>query len=316
MEPDYPPAFHLLGHYEWRCGNHARAVSAFGRASAFYQKWMKQNQVTVADCPEWVKAECYRVIALLSMGDLDTAYAAALQVAATPIPKDRPSSPGTRFLLWDGKTLPARILIHSGLMEDVIKASQALPTAETISPYIKYSLAYWWIDGLRFALEAQRLCDAGKIDNARQLSAVLDQHILHMEKTKDAAAANGERSQWQRAFRALKIISNDVHGRIAMSGPLDMRETAYNWYSSALEYQHHEPLLYAPLILTPMATRLGTFYLKTQHPDKAEDYFQRALEFMPNHIQSLTGLKAALVASEKSADAAKIEKQIQSLKEE
>jgi hypothetical protein len=79
----------LLGHYEWRSGNHARASAAFGRASTLYQKWMRQNALSVADCPEWPKAETYRVVALLSMGDYETAHAAAKQIAKAELPAER-----------------------------------------------------------------------------------------------------------------------------------------------------------------------------------------------------------------------------------
>ena len=87
MSPDYAPYFHLLGHYEWRSGHHGKAATAFGRASSHFEKWMKENKATVADCPEWVKAECYRIVSLVSKGDFDTAYAASRQVAATPDPE-------------------------------------------------------------------------------------------------------------------------------------------------------------------------------------------------------------------------------------
>ena len=80
MSPDYSPYFHLLGHYEWRCGQHGKAASAFGRASSRFESWMKDNKAGVADCPEWVKAECYRIVALASKGDFATAYAAARQI--------------------------------------------------------------------------------------------------------------------------------------------------------------------------------------------------------------------------------------------
>ncbi|NJR41819.1 MAG: hypothetical protein HC767_03310, partial [Akkermansiaceae bacterium] len=60
IAPDYAPYFHLLGHYEWRTGQHGKAASAFGRASTILERWMRDHKASVADCPEWVKSECYR----------------------------------------------------------------------------------------------------------------------------------------------------------------------------------------------------------------------------------------------------------------
>ena len=116
---------------------------------------MKQNKLTVADCPEWPKTESYRVVSLLSMGDYDTAYAAASQIAAIPLPKDRLASPGTRNLLWDAKTLPARILIHRGLENSFVEASKALPSVEEVKPSMKTSAASgvrgWPVETVRSA---------------------------------------------------------------------------------------------------------------------------------------------------------------------
>lgn len=314
MEPDYPPAFHLLGHYEWRCGNHGHAASAFGRASTLYQKWMSENKAGVADCPGWIKAECYRIVALLSKGDFDTAYAAARQVAATPLPQDRPASPGTRFLLWDAKTLPARILLDRGLRGNANEASHSLPQPEKVRDYRKHSLAYWWIDGLRFALEAQRLIDAGKTDEAREVLAALTQHGELMARTQNAAAASGERSQWLRSFRALEVLASDVRGHLAMAGPEGQRGTAYNWYASATDRQQPAPMLYPPLILTPMASRLGMFFLDSKQPAEAIDAYQRALVDFPNNMESLLGLESAYHAAGKSREAAETSKKIEELK--
>ncbi len=314
MQPDYPPAFHMLGHYEWRCGNHGQAASAFGRASTFYQQWMRTNKAGIADCPEWIKAECYRIVALLSKGDFDTAYAAARQVAATPVPADRPASPGTRFLLWDAKTLPARILIHRGLKGNSNEASRSLPTPADVEAFRKHSLAYWWIDGLRFALEARRLMDAGDLDEARNVIAALSQHGELMSRTGDAASASGERSQWIRSFRALEVLASDLRGRLAMAGPKTHRETAYNWFASAMDRQHPAPMLYPPLLLTPMASNLGEFFLATGKPDDAVDSYQRALTAFPNDIGALTGLQKAYQAANQPKEAEETAKRIESLK--
>ncbi len=312
--PSYPPAFHLLGHYEWRSGNHARAAAAFGRASTLYQKWMKQNGLTISDCPEWPKSESYRVVALLSMGDYETAHAAATQVASIPLPADRLASPGARNLLWDAKTLPARILIHRGLEDSFVEASKALPTVAEVKPTMKTSSAYLWIDGLRLALAAQQLVDKGDIDKARAVVASMSIHLEKFEDSERTAAALGERSQWLRAHRSLKVLQNDVRGRIASNGPEDLRGTAFNWYTSAADHQQHERLLYAPMLLTPMSARLGDFFLQEKEPDKAIKHYEEALKLIPADIHSLMGLRKACIASGDNDRATKLDLQIQKLK--
>ncbi len=313
MVPDYPPYFHLLGHYQWRCGKHDEAVSSFGRASSFYQKWMKENQATVADCPEWVRAECYRIVSVVSKGEFDTAYAAARQVASIPLPENRPSSAGARCIMWDAKTLPARILIHRRLVGNSIEAARSLPKPEEVREFHKTSLAYWWIDGLRFALEAQRLVEVCDLAEAHNVMAALTLHGEKMAKTRDAANASGERSNWNRAFRALEVLASDIRGRIAMASPPEKRASAFNWFSSAADRQHPAPMLMPPLILSPMASRLGEYYLISNKPDEAIAAYQRALAAFPNDINSLLGLKRAHEAANQAEETTK---KIKALKDE
>lgn len=316
MTPDYAPSYHLLGHYEWRCGQHKRAAAAFTQAASLYDAWMKRQKAGIADCPEWARAECYRIVSMVSIGDFEIAYAAARQLATTPIPKDRTGSPGTRFLLWDVETLPARILIHRGQHGHAAKAAESLPKPADIAEFRKDSLAYWWIDGLRFALEAQRLIDAGNFEEARNVVSVITQHGENMVGTQAAAAAGGERSQWIRAFRALEVLASDIRGRFAMAGPEGQRETAYNWFASATDRQHPSPLLLPPMILSPMASRLGEFQLAQKRPTEAIEAFQRALASFPNDMGSLVGLQKAYQAAGKAADAEAIGKLILELKAE
>ena len=308
MAPNYPPYFHMLGHYEWRCGNHSRAATAFGRASSFYRNWMRQNNAGFDDCPEWGKAECYRIVSLVSKGDFDTAYAASRQVAATPLSSARPSSPGNRFAMWDAKTLPARVLLHRGLRGNAVEAANSLPSPEEIEPFRAHSLAYWWIDGLRFVLEAQRLIDAGEYQKAREVTAAIAEHGERMAATQDAAAKGGERSSWLRAFRALEVLASNLRGHLAMNGPDSLKGTAYNWFASAADRQHVDPMLYPPMILTPMASGLGDYFLGTGENKKAIEAYDRALRTFPYDQKTLKKLLDACIAAKEDERAVEIQK--------
>lgn len=314
LVPDFPPYFHLLGHYQWRSGLHADASTSFGRASTFYQRWMKENHATVADCPEWVKAECYRIVSITSRGDFDTAYAAARQVAAIPLPEKRLSSPGARFMLWDAQTLPARILIRRSLKGNSNEASRSLPKPDAVKNLRAHSLANWWIDGLRFALEARRLIDEGKPDEAAPVVDALTQHGESMASTQPAAISGGERSDWNRAFRALEVLASDTRGRLAMAGPKERRGSAFNWFSAASDRQRPSPYLMPPLILSPMAAELGKYYLSSGKPVEAIEAYERALFAFPNDMTALSGLLEAFKAAGKDHEADEISKKIESLK--
>ncbi len=315
MVPDYPPYLHLLGHYEWRCGGHAAAVAAFGRAVALYDQWMKSNKISVADSPEWVKAECYRVVALASKGAYDPALTAARQLAATPLPKERYSSAGARMLLWEAKTLGARVLMRRGKPGDAALALAALPKPEALKPYHNECLAYWWIDGMRLVLETQRLLEDGKSADARKAADTLAFHGEQMAKAQTVANNGGERSAWTRAFHAMEVLASDIRGRFALAGPKNIRGTAYNWYRSAADRQRPAVMLYPPVVLSPMASRLGYFHLLESQPDKAIEAFNEALVAFPNDSEALQGLQRAYEAAKQADKAAAVAQKIKLLKE-
>ncbi len=314
MSPDYAPYFHLLGHYEWRSGQHGKAASAFASASSLYETWMKENKATVADCPEWVKAESYRVVSLVSKGDFDPAYTAARQLAATPFPAKRSASPGTRLLLWDAKTLPARVLLHRGLRGNANEALHSMPKPAELKASHEKSLAYWWIDGIRLALEGRRLIDEGKFDQAREVVAALTHHGEAMSKTQAAANASGERSAWIRAFRAMEVLASDLRGSLALAGPKERVGPAYNWFASAADRQHPTSMMLPPMVLTPMAIRLGEYYLAVKQPNDAIEAYQRALMAFPNDMNALLGLKNAYEKAKLPDDAATTATQIEALR--
>jgi tetratricopeptide (TPR) repeat protein len=314
MVPDYPPFLHLAGHYEWRCGNHGVAAAAFERAASRYQEWRTPQAIPLADCPEWIKAECYRAVALASKGDVEAGLAAAKAVAAIPLIEDRPSSPGNRMLLWEARTLPARLLLARAAKGDVAAAAASLPKPDALKKFHDHTLSYWWIDGLRFVIEADRLLGKNDLSGAREVLQALAHHGESFARMRSAAAAGGEASFWNRSFRAMEVLASDLRGRVALAGPANLRGAAYNWFSSAADRQHRATLLMPPPVLTPMASRLGQYHLDAEQYDEAIEAFQRALAAFPNHMASLTGLHSAYEKSGRAAEAGEILRRIETLK--
>ncbi len=304
MQPGYAPYQHLLGHYEWRCGNHAQAVRAFEESTRLYEQWMVENRAGVADCHDWVRSESYRIVAMSSRGQFDQAFAAARQLARTPVPQERMQSPGARALYWEGQTLPARLLLRRGNRGNAAEAQISLPTADETRGLRDLSLAGWWVDGLRIALEARRVMDEGDFADARDVSAALTLHGERMADTQVAASVGGERSAWNRAFRGLEVIAAETRGVLAMQGPEAGRRSAFNWFRGAVDRQLHATMMYPPAVLTPMAARLGDFHLLENNAALAVEVFEEALVMFPNDMSALIGL---LDAAEAAGDEEKLE---------
>lgn len=315
IAPDYPPYYHLLGHYEWRCGEHQKASVAFAKATDLFAKWRESNKATIADSPEWVKAECYRIVALSSNGEFENAYTAARSMAALPLPEGRPGSAGSRMLLWEARTLPARLLMKRGLPGNTQEALNSLPSPKALKRTRDVSLASWWIDALRISLDAKYAAETGKIDEAKVTAAVLAKHGAAFEKLQASAAQGGERSAWNRAFRATEVLASELNGRIALASAKNAQGSAYNWFRSAADRQRPASLMFPPAILAPMTSRVGDYYMRVDRPKDAVEAYQEALKQFPNDIDTLKSLSLAYEAAGMKEEATKTHETIHAKEE-
>lgn len=291
--PNYAPYYHVLGHYEWRCGEHTKAAAAFGRAASLHLAWMRENNATPADCEGWVRAECYRVVALASKGDIDNALASAKKIAGTSVDATRPSATGTQRLLWDAKTLPARVLLHRAAPGDSALALASLPAPEHGEPFREVSLSHWWMDGLRIALEAQRLIELNELDKASEAINALSFHGQEMAKRQTVAAVLGEQTVWRTSFQSLEMLAAELRGRLALAGPAAGHGSAFNWFRAAADRQKPATMLNAPSILTPMAMRLGDYHIARNQGHQAVEAYSEALAAFPRDMETEKRLEKA-----------------------
>lgn len=316
LAPGYAPFIHLLGHYESRTGHPAQAVEAFSQAGEAYSKWMKETGLSHADCPGWVKSECYRAAALASKGDYPNALAVAKSVAAIKLAPERAASEGGQLLLWEGRTLSARLLLRRSLPGDFLLALDLLPKPDDQKVYGKKTHAIWFYQGLAFLLEARKALEEGKLDDARQIGSALGLHAGQMLKTREAAIAGGERSAWIRAFAGLDVAATELRGLLAMAGPKKDIGSAFYWYQGALDRQAPASMLMPPTILLPMQARLAEYHLAKGDAKAAVDILIQAQGRYTNDIEILTRLQTALAKAGHPGQAEGVGEEIEKLKSE
>jgi hypothetical protein len=316
LAPGYAPFLHLLGHYELRNGNAARAADAFARAADLYQGWMQATKLGHVDCPGWVKAECYRTAALASKGDYANALAAAKAVAAIEVTPERANSEGGQILMWEGRTLAARLLMRRSLPGDAAQALGTLPDPEKQKPYGKLSHAAWFYQGLAFALEARKALEAGNLEEARKITDALTLHGEQMGKTRQAASAAGERSSWARGYTALEIAASELRGAMAMAGGKESMVSAFNWYRAALDRQTPPTMMMPPIALLPMETRLAEYFLGRNETKAAIDILVEAQGKYTHDVEILNRLQKAMEKSGEKEQAKLVREQIEKVKAE
>lgn len=296
LAPKYPPYLHLLGHYQWRSGNFDEAITSFSSAEKLYTEWMESNKISHADCPQIILTKSYLAIAKASAGNFPDAIATATEVSKIPLDPKRPNSLGNRQILWDAHTLPARIIMHRGEKTDPNEALLSLPKPLENQAFHKHSLSHWWTDGVRIALQAQRLLNAGDIKTAAETIDALSFHGEAMTKQKDAASTRGEYTQWRRALLHLEMLNANLRGRLALAGPKENQGSAFNWFRAAADRQRTSTLMHPPLILSPMANDLGDYYLSIHQPEKALAAYQEAITKFPNEASALKRMEKVKAA--------------------
>lgn len=291
IEPNYAPYFYLLGHYEWRCGEHVKAAAAFERSVSLYADWMKQNQASPMDCEAWVKAQCYQNIALASKGDFTNALLGAEKIAATSLDLNRPSASGNRAILWEAQTLPARILMHQASPNATIEALKTLPKPNKNQVFYEHSLSHWWTDGLRIYLEAKKSIEEKNFSQATEIIALMNFHGQAMLKKQKQATAWGEQTEWSRSVKTLEMLTAELRAKMALNSSTQNQRSALNWFLAATDRQTPEKTLTPPAILTPMASHVGDFYFSLKAYEKALEAYEKALDYAPNDSKAKNHLE-------------------------
>ncbi|MBK1828356.1 tetratricopeptide repeat protein [Haloferula rosea] len=314
--PGFPPYFHLLGHYEWRCGNHPAAGEAFGRAADLYGEWMKSTDLTALHCAPWTKAECYRAVALASKGEYESALAAAMAVAAIEVPIDQVNTSGGRMLMWEARTLPARILMRRDQKGDMKKALETLPDLEALRGVGAKSLVLWSYQSHTSVATSRLLLEEGKLEDARLVSDDVTRVGSNFVKTREIAVGMGERSEWLRSFKGFETMASELRGLITMANPKGDRGGAFNWFRAAADRQTRMTLMMPPSVLLPMEARLGEFYTEQGKTDEAIEILLKGLDERPNDWELVVRLRDIFQKSGMDDGVREMEEKLKSLKAE
>jgi hypothetical protein len=316
LKEDFPPYQHLLGHYEFRCGNHALAVRAFRRAVEGFSSASKTSGVSIFDSPNWIKSRLYLATAMEAAGAGDEALAMARELAAIKIDAARTYSSGASLLLWEGETLPARLLLGRTLKGAAGLALAAMPPVAEIKALKRPPVAIIFYQALAIYLEGRVAIDAGKLDRAAQLAEALDQTHARLAAAGELASGQNSRSYWMRAVKAMAAHTRELRGLLAMAGPVAERGSAFNWCRSAIDKESRATLMMPPLTTYPMALRLGDYHASrigrvAGELERAQAAYQEGLSAQPNNLGTLRAMEAAFHAAKQPQQAAELARRIQ-----
>ena len=310
--PDFPPYQHLLGHFEWRCGNHLLAEAALGRATELYASYMARDGVSLHECGGWIRSQLYLATAMYSRGRFEEAMGIAVKLARMQADPIRLNSAGASLLIWEAATLPARLYLARGQHGDFDRAIASLPRKD--NPFLAKvrdrTLSVFYLECLMQYLECRKQLEAGDIEAANKDRMTLSAILGRMKSLRDQALKTSSISEYVRAVSALEVYEAEARGFVALARATSdsQRQIARTWFKSAVEKQQRPSLLMPPVVVSPMEVRLAEFYTGTNNNDKAVESYQAAIRRRPNDLVSLRGYRDSLVRIGRKDEAAQVDK--------
>lgn len=311
--PDFPPIHHLLGHYEWRSGNFSNASAVFSKTSDLYHAWMKKSELGIVDCPEWIRSESYRAVALSSAGKLDDAIQIASALQKLAIPEKEIGSAGARMIAWEGRTLAARLYHRFADKPSIQNALDSLPKPQEVNRLMKSTKAGTLYQALTLYFEGMKSVTGGDFKRAEEISQLMNLHGNQMTAQRKEAIQLGEISHFARAFRGLEIITAELKGNTVQRKEKG-KSTAFNWYAGAVDRQNPASRMMPPLFLLPMQIKVGQYFHQLKEYDDALEAYEDGLKRWPNDLLLLDAQRMTLVAKGDAAAALEVRLKIEAIK--
>lgn len=314
LKPLYPPFALILAHVEARCGNATLGVEACLTALRLYDDYMRREKVTVFDCDGWVRAKVYLASLLATKGRYQESTVVSNELAALKIPAARVFSPGAGMILWEGRTIGARLAMARTTKKELEEGLKMLDRLPEDDWHQEKSFALGYRDSLAFSLGIRKAILAGDDEAAKALYEQLLARAKAFESEKTLASKTSTYSSWLRATNTLSIVVAELRGMLSEMEKGAMKMAAVNWYQAAAERQSRPTNLLPPALDYPMELRLGHYYLSAADPSAAAKAFRNGLLIRPNHLQTLEAFREALLKQDRKEDAELMTKRIADVK--
>ena len=309
------PIFHLvLTHVEAKCGNASLALVACQKAIDLYEKYMKAEGVSRYDCDGWVRAKIYQANLYTVLGYYEKSLPVTDELASLKVDPERVFSRGASLLMWEGRTLGARLAMGRSSESDWNAAQKQLKALSDDEWLEEKSFASVYRDNLVFYFGVRKALAAKDKKGIEVIYGRLIQHAKSLEGMKEPVAKTSSYSDWVRARDALGVAVSELRGMLAMQDKGAVRLGAINYIKGAIERQGSPTNLLPAAIDYPMQARLGEFYLALEEPGKAALAYREGLDFRPNHVGVLEGYRKALLKLGRKDAAEQIQERIELIK--
>lgn len=315
LHPTYPPFQLIASHVESRCGNAELAIGYAREAVKYFEAYQVSDRVTIYDCPGLVKAKVYLASLLAGKEKYEEAYKIADALAKQKVAEARLFSRGGSMLLWEGRTLGARIALAKGQIADLDHGLDLLKVFNDEKWFKTQSFSISYRNALAFCIGVRKALLKKDYAIADNLYRDLIKRVQVIDSEATLARKTSSYVEWLRGKSTIEIFAVELRGMLAMKETGAMKQAALTWFKSAADRQSRSPNLLPPAVMYPLENRIGEYYLSVDDSENGAKAYREGLERMPNHLGSLRGYRSALLKLGEKEMAQKIAERIELVKQ-
>lgn len=291
--PALPSVQLMLTHVEARAGNLDLAIAAAQKTVKMFEAYMTAEGVSLYDCEGWVRAKVYLGTLYTMVGNFDQGIEVARELASIKVDPDRLFSKGAGLLMWEGRTLSARLAMGRFTPAEFKSGQKLLETLPNEEWFFQKSFAGIYRDNLAFCLGVKLAI----LNRDKKVAVELYEELLNRIAGNDSkqriASATSTYGSWLRASRTVATYAAELRGDLAMLEEGAIQRGAVNYYRAATERQQNPTNLLPPSIDYPMELRVGDFLISNGMKEEAIEAYQKGLKARPGHHAVLSGLQKA-----------------------
>ena len=285
---------HMPGHIYFKVGLYDKAYEAFQKALSFDQAYMKAQGISPVDNWNHTHNLDYLVMNCAEDGRYKEGQRYAKMLQELPVELDRSRAVGLGYIVYGGRTAPARLHLRYGQWEE---AAASLEEGLTTWRFPS-QLAADYVGGLHAYARGMALVTAGDAATAAQHFQVV---FSISQKLAEERSTLGSDWYAQAAQRVLAIAAAELIGTLLSSQGQHDRAITEVIKAAKLEKAlgYGEPPHYS----RPVQESLGGLYLRAGRPAEAERAFREVLRERPNSGHGWFGLAMALSRANKMDEA-------------
>ncbi|MEM6911534.1 MAG: hypothetical protein AAF555_08105 [Verrucomicrobiota bacterium] len=269
-------------------GNWVGARVALEKARADYEQGFQAGRAEPFEKVGYLKTLELLASVAVEQGAAGEAQRLARELSAIRFPSNRFDSAGAGFQFYRGQTLPTRLAIRQRLWQ---AAWEALPESDALRRDYGGASNYF-LEGSKRFLEGMRALEAGEVEEALRLHALLVQAGEGLAASGDLAKARGNAEEWGGAIKTLHFYERYLRAAVYIrQGEIGLAGT---WFKILGEKAGQGNRLPPPVLLAPIEEFMGWAYLAGGRTDLAEVSFRQCFAIQPGNAPAVLAIARLL----------------------